>query len=146
QVFGAVADIENAKTFSRIGVDIKNTDLLTSARSFPAFSDLVRYRDLAGREDKDAPGVWQLGGAISIGTLLTYATRNGINYVANFVAAGNADFIEWQEGIGGLSCGSLDTVAGAAPCSDETALRPQTDAAADNKVVLPMLDGPLRLI
>jgi len=48
QVFRAVADIENAKAFSRIGVDIKNTDLLTSARSFPAFSDLIQDRDLAG--------------------------------------------------------------------------------------------------
>src|SRR5262249_36098176 len=54
--------------------------------------------------------------------LLSNAASNRIDDVANFMTAGNADFIERQKCIGELNCGSFDTIAGATPCSDETAL------------------------
>src|SRR5262245_29695125 len=76
EVFRVVTDIENAKTFSGIGIDIKNTNLLTGARSFPAFSDLVRDRDLTGRKNKDSPRVWQLGGAVPVCALFSDAASD----------------------------------------------------------------------
>src|SRR5215831_5037589 len=117
-----LASIEQAKAFSGVGVKVEHTNFLTGARSFPAFPDLVRNRDLAGRENKDAPGVWYLGRAVPICALLPNSASNRIDDVANFMPAGNTDFIERQKSIRKLSRGRLNAVAGTAPCSDEPAL------------------------
>ena len=85
--------IEDAKSLSRIAVDVEDTEFLSGSRSSTGLSYFFANAEFAGREHHNTPGIWEPGRAVALRTLLPDATGERIDDVANLLGAGHSKFV-----------------------------------------------------